>query len=146
MSRIWPIFPGAYCVPSAIQALTGADLVSVIHPSINRHSGDKKRDLLDHVTGEKISVAAAVLNELGYNVRAYKSKPNAPLRAHVATWAKRTSERWPGRAVLVATRSHVLVVSDGTVYDNHMPLGAAAAAHPYAKTTVIWAALVEKRA
>jgi len=142
--KIHPIYPGAYCVPSAIQALTGADYASVIHPSINRHS-DKKRDLLDHVTGEHMSVASAVLDELGYNVRAYKSRPAAPLRAHVATWAKRAGERWPGRAVLVATRSHALVISDGKVYDNHMPLGAAGDAHPYSKSTVVWAALVEPK-
>lgn len=138
--KIHPITPGAFCVPSALQALTGADLTSVIYPALNRHG--RRWGLLDQVTGEHMSAAAAVLDELGYRVRHYRGAD--PLRAHVATWAKRVQARWPGRALLLATRSHALVTKDGSVYDNHVPLGVEGAHHPYARSIVTWAALVEK--
>jgi hypothetical protein len=97
--------------------------------------------LHDHVTGEHMEVAKDVLSELGYNCRMYRSN----VRSHVATWARRSAERWPGQALLIATRTHALVIQDGTVYDNHMPLGAPGVQHPFARTTVVWAALVEPK-
>ena len=138
--KIHAITPGAFCVPSALQALTGADLQSVIYPALNRHA--KRWGLLDVCAGEQMESAEGVLSELGYNCRMYRGEQ---LRAHVATWARRSAERWPGRALLIATRTHALVVQDGTVYDNHMPLGAPGAQHPFARTTVVWAALVESK-
>lgn len=139
MATIHPIPPGYWCVPSAIIALTGEDGQSVVQPAINRHA--KAYGLLDLVVGVSMPTARAVLEELGYRVRAYRG---AKLRAHLATWARRSAERYPGRALLVATRDHALVVSDGRVYDTFTPAGAAGARHPYARTTVVWAALVEK--
>lgn len=141
MTQIHPIKSGAYCVPSAIQALTGADYESVIHPALNRHA--HRANILELVGAERMPVAVAVLEELGYAVRRYKGTDS--LRAHVTTWAKRALARYPGRALLVATRGHALVVQDGKVYDTAAPFGVPAPTHPYAKSTVVWAALVEKR-
>ncbi len=141
---IHPIPPGLFCVPSAIVALTGADPVSVVVPAINRHSG-YKLGLLDTPAGVRPSVFVKVLEELGYNVRQYKSDAaSGRLRAHVATWTER-SKKWPGRNVLVSTGGHALVISDGTVYDSWMPHGVSGSEHPFAATTVKWAALVERR-
>lgn len=142
---IHPIPPGLFCVPAAIVALTGADIESMVIPAINRHSG-YNHGLLDTVPGVSMSTATAVLNEFGYNVRPYRMDAEAgPKRAHVATWANRSQERWPGRTVLVAVNNHCLVISDGRVYDNWSPHGPPGDRHPFAKTPVVWAALVEKR-
>ena len=140
---IHPIPPGLFCVPAALHALTGADLVSVIMPAINRHSG-YKRGLLDTVPGARMLAAQAVLEELGYRVRPYKSDSAVgKLRAHLATWAKRSEERWPGRALLVATATHCLVLKNGVVHDTFCPFGEAGRTHPFAKSTIVWAALIE---
>lgn len=142
---IYPIPPGLFCVPSAIVALTGADVMSVVVPAINRH-GRCKRGLLETPAGVRVSVMTAVLEELGCRVRPYRSDAEAgQLRAHVATWAIRSSERWPDRNVLVTTTDHALVVHNGVVYDSWMPHGVPGVDHPFAKTTVTWAALVQKK-
>lgn len=139
---MYPIMPGGWCIPSAIQCLTGADYESVIHPSLNRHSGAAEmRGLLSMVTGVVMNVAVLSLRELGCHVRRYRGDS---LGSHVATWARRSADRYPGRALLIATRSHALVIKDGRVYDNHLPAGAAGEDHPFAKCPVVWCALVER--
>lgn len=142
---IYPIPPGLFCVPAAIVALTGADIESVVVPAINRHSG-YKLGLHDTVSAVRITVIEAVLKELGCNVRLYKMDAEAGSKnAHIATWAKRSKERWPNKTVIVATHEHCMVICNGRVYDNWSPHGPIGEHHPFAKTTVTWAALVEKR-
>ena len=143
--KIHPIPPGLFCVPAAIRALTGEPLEAVIVPALNRHMGSEH--LGDTVAGVNTSrVGTAVLRELRYDVRPYRTGSAAgPLRVHLATWARRSRDRWPGRTLLLTTSGHCLVALDGVVYDNWMPHGVPGAEHPYAKTTVRWAALVEKR-
>ncbi len=140
---IHPIPPGLFCVPSTLVALTGRDPVSVIVPAINRHS-HYRRGLHDTPAGVSIPVLTAVLEELGYRVRRYKTEAVAgQVRAHVATWAQRSRERWPGRAIILCTSDHCLTLCDGIVYDNWEPRGVPGREHPYARTVVTWAALVE---
>lgn len=140
---IHPIPPGLFCVPSALCALTGADPVSVIVPAINRHSS-YKLGLHDTPAGVRIPVATAVLKEMRYRVRAYKSEAaSGQLRAYIATWAARSLERWPDRNLLVSTGCHMLVICNGLVYDSWTPHGVTGKEHPFAKDTVVWAALVE---
>ena len=140
---IHPIPPGLFCVPSALAAITGAPVEAVIVPALNRHM--KSQGLLDTVPGVHMHVAHAVLEELGYSVRPYKSGASAgPLRAHVATWAAR-SLRWPGRPVLVSTWDHALVIHDGFVHDSWEPRGVLGSEHPFAKTTVVRASLIERK-
>ncbi len=140
---IYPIPPGLFCVPAAIVALTGADIESVVVPAINRHSG-YKYGLHDTVPGVTMGIATKVLNELGYNVRNYRVKDGSK-NAHISTWATRSKERWPDRAILVATKSHCLVIYNGRVYDNWSPHGPTGDKHPFANTTVVWAALIQRR-
>ena len=138
--NLHPIYPGAWCVPSAIQCLTGADYASVIHPAINRHS--HAYGLLDPVVGANVShVAVSVLEEMGYTVRRYRKDD---LSARIETWAQRSKQRYPGRALLVQVLRHCLVVKDGRVYDTHTPVGAPGARHPYVKSLVQCCALVER--
>jgi hypothetical protein len=136
--------PGCFCVPAAVFAITGDDLQSVLIPAFNRLRDKKQANLHDTITGVRMSLAAAVLEERGYYVRKYKDgAASGALRAHVATWAKR-SLKWPGRPLLIATREHCLVVQDGKVHDTWEPFGVVGELHPFAKTTVVFAALVEK--
>lgn len=136
--------PGLFCVPAAIYAIAGEDIQSVIMPAINRHMDGKRANIHDTVSGVPIHVAAAVLEERGYNVRKYKDgSASGALRAHISTWAKR-SMQWNGRPLLVATKTHCLVIQDGKVHDSWMPFGCAGEKHPFAKTTVVYVALVEK--
>lgn len=139
---IHPIPPGLFCVPAALTAITGAPLETVIVPALNRHM--QSQGLLDTVSGVHMHVAHAALEELGYRMRPYRGSASGPLRAHVATWATR-SLRWPGRPVLVSTRDHCLVICDGFVHDNWEPRGVLGSEHPFARTTVQTAALIEKR-
>lgn len=140
--RLFPILPGGWCVPSAIQCLTGADYASVIHPAINRHSlAAEKYGLCSLVTGVHISVARKVLEELGCDVRQAKSLG----RHQIRTWAKRSAEKYPGRVLCVSTAGHMLVIKDGRVYDTFAPAGADGAIHPYARDVVTWCALVKRR-
>ncbi len=142
---IHPIPPGLFCVPAAIVAITGASVQTVVVPAINRHSG-YKLGLLDTPAGVRPSVMEAVLQELGCRIRPYKMEAEAgKLRAHVATWAIRSKERWPGRSILICTTAHCMAVSSGLVYDNWMPHGAPGDQHPFAKTVVTYAALIEPR-
>lgn len=142
---IHPIPPGLFCAPSAICAITGADPISVVVPAINRHSG-YKLGLLDTPSAVRPSVMQSVLEELRYRVRPYKGVDAAAgaLRAQTATWATRSKERWPGRNILVCSKTHAMVICDGVVYDSWTPHGVPGKDHPFAKTTVVWAALVEK--
>ena len=139
--KLHPIPPGLFCVPSALVSITGADIESVINPAINRHS--EHHSLLDTVPGVSRSVTTAVLKKLGYNVRLYKqSATSGALRAHVSTWAER-SLKYVDRVVLLSTGKHMLVCQNGRIYDTFTPHGVVGIKHPYAKTTITWAALIE---
>lgn len=137
--KLHPIPPGLYCVPSAIAAITGAPVEAVIFPALNRAMA-RRDTLVGTVAGVPARAIEDALAELGYRVRQYRGDR---LRAHVATWAERSADRYPGRVLLLCTRTHCLVVMDGKVYDNHLPHGPLGHLHPYAKTTVVYAALVE---
>lgn len=137
--------PGLFCVPAALYAITGADIESVINPALNRFRDGKRATLSSTVAGMSMAGAEAFLAEAGYNVRQYRDgAASGPLRAHVATWAKR-SLKWPGRPLLVGTREHCLVIQDGKVHDNWMPFGCEGVEHPFAKTTVTYVGLVQKK-
>lgn len=136
---IYPILNGAYCVPSALMALTGEDLESVIFPALNRHA--KAQGLLTTVGGAYLEDAERVLNELGYAVRHAKT-----LGKHrVATWAKQTLERNYSYPMMLGVRRHVVVAYQGRVYDNHAAHGPAGDKHPYAGAIVTYAVLVVPR-
>lgn len=145
--NLHPILPGGWCVPSAIQCLTGADYESVIHPAINRHATRLRRetpDLLDLVVGTDVEyVARAVLEEMGCDVRQYRGIV-IPLHSQIRTWAKYSLEKYHSRALLVTVRGHALVIKDGRVYDTHAPHGAPGDEHPHARCRVTWCALVER--
>lgn len=138
---IYPIAPDHFCVPSALMALTGANPASVIYPSINRHS--KNPSLLDGdgITAVRVSVARAVLAELGYRIRPARDKA----RHTVATWAARSIERWPDKRLMVTTNDHMLVIQRGVVYDNHAPAGMFGERHPFANSIVTSCNLVERK-
>ena len=86
--------------------------------------------------------AAEHVQRLGYVTRRYRGPAaNSSLRA----WARRTAERYPGRPLLLFTATHALVAQDGRVYDNHAPHGPPGREHPYARTRVTDAFLVERR-
>jgi hypothetical protein len=135
--NLHPIPPGLWCVPSALVAITGADFATVIHPALNRHG--HAASLTSMVVESTMRAALATLRELGYTPRCYK---HGDLRAHVATWARR-SAHYPGRTLLIGVPGHVMVIQDGRVYDSWTPHGELGAAHPYGKTTVTSAHLVE---
>ena len=140
-TTIHPIPPGLFCVPAALVALTGADVESVIVPALNRHMGSD--DLLGTVSSVWMPVIHSVLEELGFKIRPYRrDAPAGPLRVHVATWAAR-SLRWPDRPVLASIGGHCLVICNGFVHDNWEPRGVLGPEHPFAKTTVIRASMVE---
>jgi hypothetical protein len=145
---IHPIPPGYYCVPSALIALTGRDPASVIVPALNRHGAGDGRSLLEAPAGVRMDVARRVLEELGFTVRRYRSDAaSGKLSSRVSAWARR-SERYPGRPLLISTSgrdAHCLVVQDGQIYDNHVPVGAGPGRHPFRNATVDGAFLVEKR-
>lgn len=128
---------GMFCVPTAIELITGEDPHSRIFPSLNRHDGADT--LLDPVGGIDMSSARKTLEELGYLVRAYKGKRG--LQAMIRDWAK----RFPDHTVLVAAAHHCLVLRGGHVYDSWYPLGLPANEHPFATARVKWAALVQRR-
>lgn len=133
---IHSISPGLWCVPAAIQAITGADPESVIQPAINR--AERNPDLLGLVTGVRMSVATNVLRELGWNCRRYKGQN--PLRAQVRTWAR----RYTGHIVLISTKEHALVLNAGRVYDSWTPHGEEGDKHPYSHALVHNAWLIQK--
>lgn len=129
-----------FCIPTALEIMTGEDPESVIFPAINRR---RRRDnLLDPVAGEPMAVAADVLEELGYHVRKYKGKR---LHALVRDWA----QRFPNHVIFVAAggkgEEHCLVLHEGKAYDSWEPFGKDAAAHPYHNTQVRWAALIQRK-
>ena len=58
---------GMFCVPTAIEIITGRDPQSVIFPAMNRHT--RKDELLQEVAGAHMCTARSVLEELGYRSR-----------------------------------------------------------------------------
>lgn len=131
--------PGLWCVPSALAAITGADVESVLHPALNRHGCEPS--LTDIVVGVYRHVTLDVLWELGYAARRYKGKR----RQHVSTIARMSAERWAGHTVLVFTNEHALVVRDGRVFDNHMPHGPTGKDHPYSAAPIEACYLIERK-
>ena len=84
----------------------------------------------------------AVLDELGYNCRRYRgTNPHATVK----TWARLSLEKYPGRVLLVRVKEHVVVVSDGRVYDSWSPHGPSGDEHPFATARATHVYLVEKR-
>jgi len=134
---VYPIPPGLFCVPSAIIALTGADLESVVIPALNR--AQETPYLRGPIAGVSVPCIEAVLRELRCKVRHYKS---GNLRAPLSTWATR-SLKYPGRTLLVCTVGHALVIADGKIYDTYTPYGEAGDRHPCSHDTVVYAALIE---
>lgn len=135
--HLHPITPGLWCVPAALTALTGADPISVIQPALNRHGG--ARTLTGLVVGSTIDAALKTLVELNYTARRYK-QPD--VRARVSSWAKRSQNKYPNRALLVHIPRHVMVIQDGRVYDTWTPHGAFD--HPLAGSVVDAVYLVEQ--
>lgn len=145
---IHPIPNGYFCVPAALAALTGEPLDAVLVPAINRHAA--ATDLIEAPAGVSTRVVRAVLEELGYAFRPYRAGSAGPLRARLATWLAR-STTWPDRSLYVTTvgrggGSHALAVRNGLAYDNHVPLGANRATHPFRTAIVDSVAWVERRA
>lgn len=133
-----PIPPGLYCVPSVIVAITGADLMSVVIPALNR--AGKEDWLLGPVGGVPTHETVAALESMGWCVRRYRDRDR---RAELRTVARLSKERWPGHALLACTSDHALAVQDGLVYDTYTPHGALGANHPFARDRVSFLALVE---
>jgi hypothetical protein len=138
---MYPILPGAFCVPSALQALTGADYEAEIMPALNR--AQRNPTLLDGVAGVNTRCAEAALNDLGYRVR--RAKREVFRGKKLGTIAKLSAQRWPGRALYVTVDGHALAVADGRIYDTHTPHGAPGDEHPYRACPVHFVGLVEKR-
>lgn len=138
---MYPILPGAFCVPSAIQALTGADYEAEIMPALNR--AQRALTLLDGVAGVNTPHAIKALGDLGYRVRRAKSEVvrNKQLR----TIAELSATRWPGRTLYVTVEGHAVAVADGRVYDTHTPHGARGAEHPFRACRVHFVGLVDRR-
>jgi len=136
---IYPISPGLFCVPAAIQAITGEDLLSVIVPALNR--AQENETLLGTVAGVRSSTYIEALQLMGYVVSRYKDRVDQPLRAQLKTWAK----RFPSRPLLVATRGHAMALYEGRVFDTFTPHGAPVTEHPFARDVVVSVLSVRKR-
>ena len=136
---IFPIPPGLFCVPSALVALTGADIESVINPALNRAA--RAETLTGAVGPAQLNHMLAALNELGYDCRRARDTH----RHKVATWAQTTLSRAYPRPLLLRVRGHVLVAFRGRVYDSIMPHGPRGVDHPYAGTVVTDAFLIQSR-
>lgn len=132
---------GMFCVPTAIEIITGADPESVIFPALNRGCPGRWT-LLQAPSGEHMSNARRALEEMGWRVREYRGKQ--PLGSLVSTWAK----RFPDHTILIAAggkgEHHCLVLRNGNVYDSWEPHGKPGDVHPYHNTKVRWAALVDR--
>ena len=129
---------GTFCVPAALEIITGEDPYSVVFPALNRHGG--AQSLTEPVAGAHMSAARAALEEMGWIVRGYIGPA---LRATVSSWAARR----PQHVVLVATGAHdphALVLHAGRVHDSWHPAGLPAAEHPFHSARVVWAAIVER--
>jgi len=130
---------GAFCVPTALQLITGEDYETVIFPALNRHG--HARTLTGEVAGAHMHVARKVLEELGWTVRAYKGDR---LSSQVQTWAK----RFPDRTILIAAgardEGHCMVLKGGKIYDSWYPTGCLPDCHAYSTCKVDWAALVQR--
>lgn len=140
MTTLHPIPPGLYCVPSAIVAVTGADVSSVVMPAINRAEG--RDDFLTPAAGVYQRHTIQALQLMGYRVSRYKG---GDVRARVSTWARRSVERYPGCKLLVFIPEHVVAVCDGRVYDNHAAHGPQGDDHPFANSVAKEVYLVEPK-
>ena len=134
-----PIPPGIFCVPAIIVGITGADLESVVYPSLNRNDPRNHEWLHGPVNGVHTHTILKVLEEMGWQVRRYRDRAR---RSQVMTWAKLSKERWPGEKILLLTNDHALAVEDGLVYDTFTPYGGHPERHSFRKDIVILAALV----
>jgi hypothetical protein len=131
---IHKIDPGYFCVPSAIQAITGEDMLSVIMPACNRVS--RAMGLQDEVIEVSITHTLKVFQDLGYRILRYKLGN----LGDVGNWRN----RFPKSTMLLFTDEHVVVAYNEFVYDNHTPMGKPAASHPFSKTMVRHAYLIRK--
>jgi len=132
---------GMFCVPTAMEIITGADPDSVIFPALNRGCLGRWT-LLEAPAGEHMSNARRALEEMGWRVREYRGK--RPLNSLVSTWAK----RFPDHTILIAAGGkaahHCLVLRGGRVYDTLEPHGAPGDVHSFHNTKVRWAAIIDK--
>jgi hypothetical protein len=126
---------GQFCVPAAVEIITGHDPLSVIIPAFNRHG--QRDTLLEPGAAENMETARKVLEELGWVVRRHKGNK---LNALVRDWA----QRFPGHVILIAAGGHCMVLHDGKVFDSWEPAGKAAILHPFHNARVYWAALIQK--
>jgi hypothetical protein len=132
---IHTITPGYYCVPSIIEAITGADMLSVIIPALNRQQ--KAPWLLEEVVAVGIPTALKTLNELGYSTGIYR---NMKALGTVYSW----KEKFPEHTIVLFIDEHALVIYKGMVYDNHAPMGRQVESYEYTNYKVHAAYLVKK--
>ncbi len=141
--RAYHVPPGLYCVPSAICALTGADLESVVLPALNR--AQKAGWLLGPVDGVRTNEAEKALDDMGWHVRRHKGAGSRKL----FTWAVLSGTVYRDKRLLVATRDHMLALVNGKVYDTFTPYGLEAVAggqrHPYHHAIVTYVALLQEK-
>jgi hypothetical protein len=116
------IAPGYFCAPSVIQAITGADMHSVIMPAINRAT--KALGLHDEVIEVYEGQILKVLNELGFRTLRYK---NAAALGTVGSWG----EKYPDKVMMLMLHNHVVAVHHALCFDSLTPTGMVAINHPY---------------
>ncbi len=133
---IHSIDPGYYCGPSVIQAITGADMQSVILPCINRINGMPWQQ--EEVLEMKGHIIVMVLNELGFRTYRYK---NHRALGDVGSW----HDRYPDDIMLLMTKEHVVVVHNALCFDNHTPTGKLAISHPFTNIRVTDAYLIRPK-
>lgn len=131
---------GMYCVPTALEIITGEDPHTVLFPAMNRHQ-HSNNTLTGDVAGYRMPQARKVLEELGYIVREYKGDR---LGALVRDWAA----RFPNHTIIASCggndEHHCIVMRNGKVYDSWEPKGIEASRHPFHNTRVRYAALIQK--
>jgi len=133
---IHTIDPGYFCGPSAIQAITGADMMSVIIPCLNRTMGAPwQQEEVIEVRGHFLLMA---LWELGYKTLRYKHESRL---GTVGSWG----DRYPEEKMMLFTREHVVVAYNGLVFDNHTPMGAIAFNHPFVEIKVTDAYMIRSK-
>lgn len=132
---IHSIHPGFYCGPTAVQALTGADMFSVIIPALNR--AEAAPWLQEEVLAVNPRAVTAALNELGYSTGMYK---NRKALGTVFNWR----DRFPQETILLYTPTHCLVVYNTQAYDNHTPMGKDVNGHPFSQHKVVEAYLIRR--
>ena len=132
---IHTIDPGYFCGPSAIQAITGADMQSVVLPAIHRINGSPW--LSEEVIETRGHIILMVLVELGYRTLRYRHESKL---GTVGSWG----DRYPEDILLLYTREHVVVAHNGLIFDNFTPMGKIAQTHPFATIKVTDAYIIRR--